>query len=80
MTDLPLLADGTYDVFVVDATVDDTGDGRTVELDLTITVGAHKGEVVTVRADGLRGEEFDLIGMPGTLTVTDGRPHVAIDG
>lgn len=80
MTDIPLLADGAYDVFVVDATVGEVDGARTVELDLTITTGEHKGEVVTLRADGLRGEEFDLIGMPGTLTVTDGHPHVAIDG
>ena len=71
---------GTYDAFVVDAVVDTTDDGtRVTTLDLTIVAGERKGEVVTVTAGGLRGSEFDLIGMPATLTVTDGAPAVRID-
>jgi hypothetical protein len=71
--------DGTYDAFVVDATIEGSGPERVVHLELTITMGEHKGEVVSVASTGLRGEEFDLIGMPATLTVTEGTPRVRID-
>lgn len=70
-----VLPDGTYDVFVVDATVD----GDTATLELTVLAGEHKGEVVTVTATGLGIDELDLLGMPGTLTVENGVPRVAID-
>jgi hypothetical protein len=32
-----------------------------------------------VSARGLRGDEFDLIGMPGTLTVENGEPSFRLD-
>lgn len=70
------LADGHYDVFVVNAEVEADG---TAFLELTIVAGEHKGEVIEVTAAGLGRDELDLLGMPGTLTVTDGRPVVAID-
>ena len=74
-----MLTDGTYDAFVVDATVTVDGDARTTMFELTIVAGERKGEVVTITSTGLRGSEFDLIGMPATLTVTDGAPTVRID-
>lgn len=75
-----MLADGIYDAFVVDATIAAGDDGtRTTTLELTIVAGERKGEVVTITTNGLRGSEFDLIGMPATLTVTDGAPTVRID-
>jgi len=79
----PLLPDGNYDAFVVDATevVGDapTSDDRVMHLELTITSGEHKGEVLGVAARGLVGEEYELLGMPATLTITDGAPSVRID-
>jgi len=75
-----MLADGTYDVFVVDAEPLDGPDGRPgFRLDLTIVAGEAKGEVVTIDAVGLAGDTFDLLGMPGTLTVTDGSPAFRVD-
>jgi hypothetical protein len=71
-----MIADGTYDVFVVDATAGNDGGWH---LELTILAGDHKGELVTVHATGLRGGEFDLIGMPGTLQVVDGAPGFRVD-
>lgn len=71
-----MLDDGTYDVVVVDA---DT-EGDVAALELTIIAGQHKGEVVTVRAAGLRGESYELLGVPGTLVVTDGEPSVTLEG
>lgn len=75
-----VLADGTYDVFVVDATPQEAGERPTAwVLELTVVAGEHKGEVLSIGATGLPAAEFDLIGMPGTLTVTDGRLSFVVD-
>ena len=71
-----VIADGTYDVFIVDATELAAGGWQ---LELTILAGEHKGELVTINAQGLEGEEFDLLGMPGTLIVADGSPSFRVD-
>jgi hypothetical protein len=73
------LGDGTYEAFVVDVEIEGDGAARVTHLELTITAGEHKGEVVSVAATGLAGEEFDLIGMPATMVVTAGTPMVTID-
>jgi len=70
------LPDGEYPAFVVD--VDDT-DAATRTLELTILSGEHKGEVVTIVAEGLAGDYVELIGMPATIVVADGSPTVTID-
>ncbi|MEZ5142287.1 MAG: hypothetical protein R2726_07165 [Acidimicrobiales bacterium] len=75
-----MLDDGTYDAFVVDAHVLGEGSERETHLELTVTDGAHKGEVVEITGRGLRGDELDLLGMPATITVVDGVPRVRIDG
>jgi hypothetical protein len=73
-----MLADGTYDVIVVDASA--TPDGPDdLRLDLTILAGEHKGEVVPMRASGLGVDELDVLGVPGTLTVRDGAPSIVLD-
>lgn len=75
-----MLEDGTYDAFVVDVTIDEGPEGGPVtNLELTIVAGERKGDVISVAATGLQGSEFDLLGMPATLTVTDGTPTVRID-
>lgn len=74
------LADGTYDVFVVDATEATADDGTVVvHLELAITAGERKGEVVPLAATNLGRSEIDLMGMPGTLTVADGAPTIVIE-
>ncbi len=70
-----MLDDGSYDVIVVDA----TADGDALHLEVTILAGAHKGEVVGVRAAGTTLDELDVLGMPGTLTVRDGAPSIVLD-
>lgn len=81
MADDGLLADGTYDVIVVDA--DEVASGpdepSAVSLDLTILAGEAKGEIVSVRAVGLPGDPLLLLGVPGTLTVADGVPSVQLE-
>ena len=57
-----MLPDGTYDVFVVDAAVDATSDAPALHLEVTILAGDHKGEVVSVRAEGLGVDELEALG------------------
>jgi hypothetical protein len=72
------LDDGTYDAFVIDAKEDDEEIAFT-RLQLTITSGARKGEVVNVRASQLSRDALELLGLPATLTVKDGQPSVSFD-
>jgi hypothetical protein len=65
--------DGTYDAFVVWAERRDDG---TVTLDLTITTGPRKGEVLSVRASSVPHDPIDLVGLPCTLVVEDAQPRV----
>ena len=82
MADDELLPDGTYDAFIIDATAADQPslDGLTaMSLDLAITSGEHKGEVLTLTATGLPQSDVELLGMPATLSVVGGKPSVHID-
>ena len=81
MADDGLLADGTYDVIVVDADAVASGPDEppAVSLDLTILAGEAKGEIVSVRAVGMAGDPVMLLGLPGTLTVSDGVPSVQLE-
>jgi hypothetical protein len=72
MVDIPL-ADGVYDAFVVWA---ETRDDGALALDLTITAGARKGDVVSVRATNAPRDAIDLVGLPCTLRVSAGQPLV----
>jgi uncharacterized protein YcnI len=74
------LPDGTYDVFVVDASDVEATDGSLgTRLEVTLTVGEEKGRVLTVTSAAHLGGELDLLGMPATLTVASGVPSIAID-
>jgi hypothetical protein len=76
-----VIEDGVYDALVVDAASGVTDDGTAVmHLELTVLGGPHKGEIVALSATGLPGTEIDLLGLPATLTVSDGRPAVQLDG
>jgi hypothetical protein len=71
------LADGVYDALVVDA--EPTGDGW-CRVELTILDGAHKGEVVAVRTDGVADDAaLDLLGIPATMVVAGGVPNVTFE-
>ena len=73
-----MLADGTYDAIVVDATDVDAGDAG-VRLELTIVAGPHKGDVVAVRAEHLAMTAVETLGLPARLVVTDQRPEVVLE-
>lgn len=73
-----MLEDGTYDALVIDA--EPVGDAPDeVHLELTITAGEHKGEVVAVRGPRSDRDEVELLGLPATLVVRDGTIRVRID-
>lgn len=71
-----MLPDGRYDVLIVDARTDDDG---TVHVDVTVTSGAHKGEVVAIRGRFPGTDELDLLAAPATLVVSEGQPTVTLD-
>lgn len=76
-TDGSALDDGSYDALVVDAEA--TGGGW-CRVELTILGGAHKGEVVGVRTDGVADDDvLDLLGIPATLVVAHGMPRVTFE-
>jgi hypothetical protein len=66
------LSDGRYDAFVVWA---EARDADHVAFELTVTTGAHKGEVITVIAR-TSADPFARIGLPCTLIVEAGAPRI----
>jgi hypothetical protein len=70
---MTILTDGTYEVFIIDA---ESVDDATIRVDLTITTGPSKGEVVSVRASNTSRDPLDLMGLPATLTVSGGVPNI----
>lgn len=71
-----MLADGSYDALIVDAHTEDDG---SVRVEITITTGEHKGEVVNLRGRFPGRDELDLLAAPATLVVRDGQPRVMLD-
>lgn len=69
------LPDGRYDAFIVWAEAREDGH---VAFDLTITTGAHRGDVITVIGPA-RGDPITLAGLPCTLHVEHGTPRLEIN-
>lgn len=67
-----MLADGRYDVVVVDA----RAEGDHVVVDLAIAAGVHKGDVVSVRMVGAGRDPVSLLGLPASLVVEAGAPRL----
>jgi len=72
-----MLDDGTYDAIVIDAATGSSPDVLVVEL--TLVGGVHRGEMVTITATGLDRDPLDLLAVPATIVVTDGRPVLTLD-
>lgn len=70
------LSDGVYSVFVIDA---EEIDKDTTRLEVTITIGEHKGEIVAVRASHLDGDPLLMMGLPATLFVDGGMPRIELE-
>jgi hypothetical protein len=75
-TIVAVLADGRYDALIVDAHADDDG---ALHLEVTLTSGEHKGEVVMLAGRFPGRDELDLLAAPATLVVTDGQPSLRLD-
>lgn len=68
-----MLSDGAYDVMVVD-TRPAADDGSCV-LELVISAGEVKGEVMELRVHGLDIDPVELLGLPGVVEVDGGVPR-----
>ena len=71
-----MLEDGTYDAICFDA--EEAEDGTTL-ISLSIAAGAHRGEVVELRSSNLPGDPVELLGIPATITVEEGRLRVRFE-
>ena len=71
-----MLPDGRYEALIVDAHADDDD---ILHLDVTVTTGEHKGEVVNLRGRFPGRDELDLLAAPATLVVSEGQPRVTLD-
>ena len=61
-----MLDDGSYDAFIVWAEQRDDG----VALELTITSGTHRGDVINIVTSSFTSRDaIDLVGLPCTLHV-----------
>ena len=80
---MTVIPDGTHDVMVVDAQTDEEGN---IHFELALTTGPQKGDVVRIvgaagsAGAGRSGDPIDLLGLPATLVVEDGRPRLRFDG
>ena len=70
------MPDGRYDVFIVDA---ETIDDETMRVEIAMVTGDDKGDVFAIRGPHLAEDPVLLLGLPGTLVVTDGVPRLHVD-
>jgi hypothetical protein len=73
-----VLEDGTYDAIVVDADVGPEPGSLTVEL--AIAAGPRKGEVVALTVHDNGRDPLDLLAVPATIVVADGRTALTLEG
>ncbi len=71
------LPDDTYDAFIIDVQLDDERDA--IRIELTITSGDHKSDVLAIYATNLERDSIELIGLPARLHVRDGVPRLTFD-
>ncbi|HUF33074.1 MAG TPA: hypothetical protein VMN58_07695 [Acidimicrobiales bacterium] len=74
-----MIEDGTYEAMVVDASAAEDAPDGVLRVELTITSGPHKGDVVALRGRFPGHDELDLLAAPATLTVDGGQPRVRLD-
>jgi hypothetical protein len=73
--DVGVLPDGIYDAFVVWA---ETVAEDALSIELTVTAGTHKGEMVSVRMRDSQRHPLDLVGLPCRLIVEGGQPRLEL--
>jgi hypothetical protein len=74
---IPLEDDGTYEVIVVDAMEDPAE--SVIHIEVAITTGPRKGDVLRLNGHNLARNAVDLLGLPATVTVTSGVPSLQLD-
>lgn len=70
------LPDDRYDALVIDVEIVDDATSR---VELVLIDRALKGEVVSIRAQHLRDDPRDLLGIPVTLIVEGGEPRIEVE-
>jgi hypothetical protein len=70
------LPDGSYDVMIVDVEV---GADQQPRIDVVVTAGSHRGDVVSLRASAMSSDPLGLMGLPACLRVSDGTPSLEMD-
>ena len=73
-----MLEDGTYEAIVIDA--EPGTEANSVVLELAVAAGPHKGELVTITANGLSRDPLDLLAVPATIVVKGGVPTLTLEG
>jgi hypothetical protein len=74
-----MLEDGSYEGLIVDAEVTPEGEEGVLRVEIAISSGRHKGEVVAVRGRFPGRSDIDLLAAPAVLVVADGEPAVHLD-
>ena len=74
-----MLADGTYEAFVLDAEEIADGGPGAVRVEVTITSGSSKGDVLVVTGNVGARSAIDLLGVPATLVVEAGEPRLDLE-
>ena len=68
-----MLDDGTYEVIIIDA---NAREDDAIAIDVAVSSGAQRGDVVTIIATGLTRDPIDLLAMPATLIIERGTPRL----
>ncbi|HEY3701275.1 MAG TPA: hypothetical protein VGL32_03370 [Acidimicrobiales bacterium] len=61
---------------IVDIDVDEQ---QQVRIDVVLTAGSHRGDVVSLRASSMKQDPLGLLGLPAHLVVKDGTPGLKMD-
>lgn len=70
------LPDGVYDVMILDV---EAAERQQARVDVVITAGSHRGEVVSLRMSPMQRDPLGLMGLPASLRVSDGTPALEMD-
>jgi hypothetical protein len=70
------IEDGTHDGVVIDV---DERDDDTIALDIALSRGAHKGEVVRVRTTRTERDALTWLGLPVVVIVDGATVRVRVD-
>ena len=74
-----MLEDGTYSAVIIEADAAEGDETGFVRIELAVSSGPHKGDVVVLRGRFPGIAAPDLLAEPATITVLDGRPGVTLD-